>query len=130
MNKEIEKMEITSERLDDYKIRITKTQEPVVTEHEYDINFLIQQKKDIQAQKDAFDAARDAEIKEVDMLLEHCFSHGLMEKPIEDIKPAPIEDIKPAPVIDIKPTPIVVKKKKAPVYKRLINWFKKLFKWQ
>jgi glycyl-tRNA synthetase beta subunit len=66
------KMEITAAKIDNYKIRITKTEDPVVTEHEYDINFLLEQRKNIQKSKDDFCAARDQELKEIDHLIEHC----------------------------------------------------------
>jgi hypothetical protein len=121
---------IQAVRIDDFKIRITKTEVPVVTEHEYDINFLLQQKKNIQAQKDAFDAARDAELKEVEELLQHCSDQGIVEKPVEEIKPspAPVEEIQPVPIDNIKPAPIVVKPKKeikTNIFTKIVNWFKK-----
>jgi hypothetical protein len=124
-------MEETAIKLSDYKIQVTKTADPVVTVHEYDINFLLKQKKDIQASKDAFDALRDAELKEIDGLLAHCDTYGitaLVEDikplPIEDIKPSPIEEITPLPVEDITPLPVVVAKKS------ILDRVKKFFKWR
>jgi uncharacterized membrane protein len=94
----------TTRKVDDYTIEITETKEPVVTIKEYDINFLLQQRKDIQAQKDAFDAARDRELAEVDSLLKYCEENMLVSKPI---KAAPV-DITPVDVlpVDISPVPV------------------------
>jgi hypothetical protein len=71
---------ITTKKIDDYIIEITETKEPVTTVKEYDVNFLQKQLKDIQAQKDAFDADRDREIAEVLVLLKHCEDNSIVAK--------------------------------------------------
>ena len=58
------------EILDENTIKVTTqppTPEPVV--QTYDIKFLLQQKIDIQAQADAFAAARQKEIDDIDAIL-------------------------------------------------------------
>ena len=74
-------MEITAVKIDDFTLQIEKTSEPVKTVLNYNINFLLKQREDIQAQKDAFDAARDAELKEIDELLALCEKNNIKSAP-------------------------------------------------
>lgn len=55
-------------------------------EHTYNLNFLLEQKKTIQAQKDRDNAQRDKELAEVDALIAKCKELGIVEK-IMEIEP-------------------------------------------
>ena len=100
---------IEVKKLDDYTLEVTTTPpapDPVV--QTYDRGFLEQQLKDIQKQKDDFDAERDTEIAQVQKLLDLCDQQGVITKPIE--QPAPVEKIvplEPAPVDPLPDEPII-----------------------
>jgi hypothetical protein len=111
---------------------VTKTHEPVVTEHEYKLDFLLQQKDNILSDKERCVAECDANLQEVEELIAHCREHGITEESyiqsapvtkesmIEEIKNLvikelellkPIEVEKPIPVMEEKPQePVVIKK--------------------
>jgi hypothetical protein len=71
---------ITAKKIDDFTIEITETKEPITTVKKYDVNFLKEQLKNIQAQKDAFDADRDREIAKVLVLLKNCEDNSIVAK--------------------------------------------------
>ena len=90
----MEEQTITAVKVDEFTIQITETKQPVVTVKEYDINFLVSQLKSIQASKDAFNAARDAEIAEINALLQHCEEHNVIAKPeVLTEEPINIQDV-------------------------------------
>lgn len=70
-------------KLNDNQIKIVETKNEVV-ERVYDYNFLIQQRKDIQTQRDRDNAQRDLELKEVTELIAKCKELGIGEKEVEE----------------------------------------------
>jgi hypothetical protein len=82
-------MDTKAIKIDNNTVSITKTIAATEEVHEYKLDFLLQQLKNIQASKDAFDALRDAEIEEVKRLIVHCEECGIVAevKPVEEILP-------------------------------------------
>lgn len=81
---------VSAVKVDDNTIEVTKQApipDPVV--QKYDYNFLLTQRDAIQAQKDAFDAARDDELAEVNDLIAQADALGVVATPAVaiDIKP-------------------------------------------
>lgn len=57
-------------KTEDNKLRVVETiPEKVKPAVDYDLDFLLQQREEIQKQKDEFDVLRDAELHEVDSLI-------------------------------------------------------------
>ena len=62
--------DLTAKKIDDYSIEITKQDpQPEPKVNIYQRDFIEKQIKDIQAQKDAYDVQRDAELKECNDIL-------------------------------------------------------------
>lgn len=72
-------------KLSNNEIKVIETKSEVV-EHTYNLNFLLEQRKTIQAQKDREIVQRDLELAEVDKLIEECGKLGIVEKAVE-VKP-------------------------------------------
>jgi len=70
-------------KVSDSEIKVIKTETKEVA-NTYNYSFLLQQKKDIQAQKDRDNALRDAELLEVDNLIAECKKLGIVEKVEEE----------------------------------------------
>lgn len=68
------------------QIKVIETSAPATKETIYDIDFLIQQRKDIQAQKDRDNVLRDAELKKVRDILDGCVELNIISK--EPVKEA------------------------------------------
>ncbi len=86
-------MEITSVKLDDSTIEITK-QEPVPAPKvtKYDYSFLVSQRAQIIKQRDEQLSARQKELDEVDGLLAECEKLGVkgkvaVEEPVKEVEP-------------------------------------------
>ncbi len=82
-------------QIDANTIEVTVTAQPVTTTVQYDYGFLKQQRVDIQAQKDRDNAARDAELAEVDALIAQADKLGVIARPVAVEVPiaAPAETI-------------------------------------
>ena len=65
-------------KVSDSEIKVVKTETKEV-ENIYNYAFLLQQKKDIQAQKDREIALRDKELAEVNLLIAECIKLGITE---------------------------------------------------
>ena len=65
-------------KVSDTEIEVTKQDPaPAPVTNKYDYDFLIQQRKDIQKQKDDYDALRDAELLEVNTLISEADKLGI-----------------------------------------------------
>ena len=73
-------------KVSDSEIRVASTETKAV-EHTYNLNFLLEQKKTIQAQKDREIAQRDLELTEVNKLIAECGKLGIVEKVVAEVKP-------------------------------------------
>ncbi len=78
-------------KVSDYEIRVKKTETKEV-ENVYDLRFLLEQRKTIQAQKDREIAQRDLELAEVDKLIAECEKLGIKEKEKEEDEPIKEEE--------------------------------------
>lgn len=76
-------MEVIKLSATEIKVIDVKTEN---VEHTYNLNFLLEQKKTIQAQKDRDNAQRDKELLEVNTLIAQCYKLGIVEKVVEVIK--------------------------------------------
>ena len=65
-------------KVSDTELRVTK-EEVKQSEHTYNLNFLLEQKKTIEAQKASEIAQRDLELKEINELLKQCDLLGIKE---------------------------------------------------
>ena len=72
-------------KVSDSEIKVVKTETKEVA-NTYNYSFLLQQKKDIQAQKDREIALRDKELLEVNLLIAECIKLGIVAKAVEPIK--------------------------------------------
>ena len=80
--------ETTYKKIDDF--RIEKTEVKSSTEvNTFEVNFLTEQKKNIESQRDAYAAARNVEIAEVDTLLAECAKAGITAKEKENAQVIP-----------------------------------------
>lgn len=73
-------------KLNDNEIEVTKTENKEV-KHVFSYEYLINQRKTIQEQKDRDNAQRDAELVEIDNLLGECAKLNVKEKEEKTIKP-------------------------------------------
>ena len=78
-----------TKKIDENTIEITKTiePEPIVTTQTYQLDFLLSQKISIQKQKDDFDSLRDAELAQVNSLIDECNKLGIVEPTQPDVIP-------------------------------------------
>ena len=68
-----------SKKIDDFTIEVTK--ETVHTDvKKYDYNFLLSQKKAIEADKEKYNKLRDAELEEINTLIAECDKIGIKPK--------------------------------------------------
>ena len=82
-------------KIDANTIEVVKTiPENVLSPTTYDYSFLKQQLVSIQKQKDDYDALRDAELAEVQGLIDEADKLGITEKAVS-IEPLPIEKLPP-----------------------------------
>ena len=65
-------------KVSDSEIKVIKTKTKEVA-NTYNYAFLLQQKKDIQAQKDRDNLQRDKELAEVNLLIAECIKLGITE---------------------------------------------------
>ena len=65
-------------KISDSEIKVIKTETKEVA-NTYNYSFLLQQKKDIQAQKDREIALRNKELLEVNLLIAECIKLGITE---------------------------------------------------
>ena len=72
-------------KVSDTEMKVIKDETKIV-EHVYNLNFLIEQKKTIQAQKEREMAQRDKELAEVNILIAKCKELGIVEK-VTEIEP-------------------------------------------
>lgn len=72
-------------KIDGSTIERTKT-DTTVSVDKFDYDFLVEQKKSIEVQRDAYVAARNVEIAEVDEMLTECGKLGITSKPKEIIE--------------------------------------------
>lgn len=72
--------DITTNKIDDNTIEVvqTVTSAPVVTTQTYQLDFLLSQRDSIQNSKDDFDALRDAELLNVNNLIDECKKLGIV----------------------------------------------------
>ena len=73
-------------KISDTEIEMEKVTPEVRTTVKYERSFIEQQIKDIQAQKDAYDAQRDVEIKECQDILKAMNDLGIVSKPTEPME--------------------------------------------
>ena len=83
-------------KLDDFTLEVTTTPEVTPVVQTYDRGFLEQQKLDIQKSKDDFDSLRDAELAQVQALLDLCDQNNIIVKP----EPTPVDIAQPDPLPD------------------------------
>lgn len=69
-------------KIDNSIIEVTKTIPEIKKVSKYSYDFLLEQKKQIQLQKDKYDEERDTELAEVDAHIAECEKLGLVKKPI------------------------------------------------
>ena len=72
-------------KVSDSEIKVIKTETKEVA-NTYNYAFLLQQKKDIQAQKDREIVLRDKELAEVNLLIAECIKLGIKETIVVPIK--------------------------------------------
>ena len=74
----------TYSKISDTEIERTKQEDqPAAVKNTFTRAFLEQQKKDIQTQKDAYDALRDIELAEVNEMLAECDKLSITTNPTE-----------------------------------------------
>ena len=96
-------MKITSQKVSDTEISVTKTTEPVEQTTKYTKDYLLSQRVAIQAQLDQQTAARQAELDEIDALLAECETAGIItQAEANEAQIAIDKEVKPAEEL-IKP---------------------------
>jgi hypothetical protein len=70
----------TYEKVDGVLRRTKQEEAPKPQVNDFKLEFLIEQKKAIEAQRDAYVSARNVEIAEIDEMLEECSKLGIATK--------------------------------------------------
>ena len=83
-------MEIT--KISDTEIQVVKTIDPMVETNTYTLDYLLEQQKAIQAQKDAFDIARDAELADIQSMIDQATNLKIMTQ--AQVEAIPVKEVK------------------------------------
>ena len=87
-------------KISNYEIEVTKIEPAIESKTKYERSFIENQIKNIQAQKDRDNTLRDAELQECADILSVMDEHGIIVKPIEEIKPV---EVKVEPLLTKEP---------------------------